>query len=73
MARQVIQINITQESSGSGVAVSWSWTTDANPVMSHRSYLRQPGSYTIDLTLVRELERACLAIARDTLKHEQLF
>lgn len=73
MARQVVQINVTQDSSGSAIAVSWSWTSDGNPVLSHRGYFRQPGSYTMDLTMVRELEKAVLDLVKNTLRTEQLF
>lgn len=73
MAIQVVQVNISQSSSGAPIAVSWSWTSDAFPVRNGRSYLRQEGGYTMDLTLVDDVVDQIVASVKRSLRTDQLF
>jgi hypothetical protein len=73
MARQYVQINVVQDSSGAPVVVAVSWTSDGNVVKTHRTYLRQPGGYTLDWALVADLGRGALEVVRQALDEQQLF
>jgi hypothetical protein len=73
MAVQTIQLNVVQDSSGSGIRVAWSWTSDGNPVKNGKLYFRQPGGYTVDASLVSDLANRVAELVRDTLRTEQLF
>lgn len=73
MARQIVQINVVQDSSGSPVVVALSWTSDGTVVKTQRTYLRQPGGYTMDLALVAELGSGVLELVRQALDEQQLF
>jgi hypothetical protein len=74
MAKQNVQVNVRQESSGSGVSVAVSWTSDGNPVRSQRVWLRQPeGQFTIDAKTVEEIRYAVELAVRRALAAEQLF
>jgi hypothetical protein len=74
MAKQNVQVNIRQESSGAGVSVAVSWTSDGNPVRSSRQWMRQPeGQFTLDSRTVEEIRYGVERIVRQALEHEQLF
>jgi hypothetical protein len=73
MAIQVVQINVSQSSSGAPIAVSWSWTSDAFPVRNARSYLRQQGGYTMDRTLIDDVVDQVVTVVKTTLRTDQLF
>ena len=73
MARQVAQLNITQDASGVGIRVAWSWTSDGTVVKTGKLYFRQPGGYTIDAALVQDLVDRVNLTVKQTLRTEQLF
>jgi hypothetical protein len=73
MAIQSVQVNVIQDSSGSGVRVAWSWTSDGTVVKTGKLYFRQPGGYTLDASLVQVLANQVAETVRDTLRTEQLF
>jgi hypothetical protein len=73
MARQIVQINVVQDSSGSPLRVALSWTSDGHVVKTGKHYLRQPGGYTTDAALADHLERAVLQVVAQVLRTEQLF
>lgn len=74
MAKQNVQVNVRQESSGAGVSVAVSWSSDGVHVRSSRGWLRQPeGAYTLDARTVEEIRAAVELVVRRALAAEQLF
>jgi len=73
MAQQSIQINVRQESSGTGVSVSSSLTSDGTMVKKTRQYFRQGGGYTIDSSMHDRIVRDVLDLVQTIMLQESLF
>jgi hypothetical protein len=73
MARQIMQINVSQDSSGGAVTISATWSSDEHPVKKTRHYLRQPGGYTADAHLFKELDWQVFDLVLKLMDQGQLF
>jgi hypothetical protein len=73
MARQIMQINVSQDASGGAITISCNWSSDEYPVKKTRHYLRQPGGYTVDARLFTELDFAVYEQVMKLMDQGQLF
>lgn len=73
MARQAITIVINQASSGAGISITQTYTSDGVVVSSWRRYLADSGGFTIDLAMSAEVRWALRRLVEDLQQHGQLF
>lgn len=73
MARQMINIVVTQASSGAGLAITTTYTSDGVVVTSSRQYQRDPGGFTMDNRMAAELRVRINRLVAEIAAECQLF